>query len=48
MKALSVGIISMPASGMLMRSLPRGTSLVCASSSSAASISQKMRLQRSR
>src|SRR5438445_3217262 len=48
MNAASVGIISMPTNGRPTRSVPRGASCVCDSSSSAASISEKMRRQRSR
>ena len=48
MKATRVGIISVPAKGRLRRSVPRGPSCICDSSSSAASISAKMRRQRSR
>src|ERR1700730_15415324 len=48
MNATRVGIISMPTNGRPTRSVPRGASCVCDSSSSAASISEKMRRQRSR
>jgi hypothetical protein len=46
--AASAGIISAPANGSAARSVPRGVSCVCDNSSSAASISAKMRRQRSR
>src|ERR1700722_10164312 len=48
MNAASVGIISMPTNGRPTRSVPRGASSVCDSSSSAASISEKMCRQCSR
>jgi hypothetical protein len=47
MKPTRVGI-SVQAKGRLTRSVPRGASCVCDSSSSAALISEKMRRQRSR
>lgn len=41
MNATRVGIISMATNGRMTRSVPRGASCVCDSSSSAASISEK-------
>src|SRR5258708_141402 len=46
MNATTVGIINIPTNGRLTRSVPRGALCICDSSSSAASISEKMRRQR--